>query len=156
MGQFWSQARLGVANAILRIQRVLCRYSHRCRVHETASETIFASGLDTVLSEAGGSLSSGQRQLLCIARAFAHTPDLIVLDEATSYIDSETEVKIQSAIARLMQRRTCIVIAHRLSTARAADQIIVLHQHRILERGSHSELIKAQGFYYRLHQAQAN
>ena len=113
-------------------------------------------GLDTVLSEAGGSLSSGQRQLLCIARAFAHNPDLIVLDEATSYIDSETEVKIQSAIGRLMQRRTCIVIAHRLSTARAADHIIVLHRHRILERGSHSELIKAQGFYYRLHQAQSH
>jgi ATP-binding cassette subfamily B protein len=112
-------------------------------------------GLDTILSEGGGSLSSGQRQLICIARAFAHNPDLIILDEATSYIDSETEVKIQSALSRLMQNRTCIVIAHRLSTAQTADQIMVLHQHRIIESGSHQELMHRKGFYFRLHQAQA-
>ncbi|PLX53441.1 MAG: ABC transporter ATP-binding protein [Desulfobacteraceae bacterium] len=111
-------------------------------------------GAHTVLSEGGTSISSGERQLISIARAFARNPDLIILDEATSYIDSETEVKIQEALTKLMSNRTSIVVAHRLSTAREADKIIVLNRGQIIETGNHSELMKIQGFYYRLNQLQ--
>ncbi len=111
-------------------------------------------GVHTVLSEGGASISSGERQLISIARAFASHPELIILDEATSYIDSETERKIQEALAKLMANRTSIIVAHRLSTAREADQIIVLNRGQIIETGNHAELMKIQGFYYRLNQLQ--
>jgi ATP-binding cassette, subfamily B, multidrug efflux pump len=111
-------------------------------------------GVHTVLSEGGTSISSGERQLISIARAFARNPDLIILDEATSYIDSETEVKIQEALTKLMSNRTSIIVAHRLSTVREADKIIVLNRGQIIETGNHSELMKIQGFYYRLNQLQ--
>jgi len=111
-------------------------------------------GVHTVLSEGGTSISSGERQLISIARAFARNPDLIILDEATSYIDSETEVKIQEALTKLMSNRTSIIVAHRLSTAREAGKIIVLNRGQIIETGNHSELMKIQGFYYRLNQLQ--
>lgn len=111
-------------------------------------------GVHTVLSEGGTSISSGERQLISIARAFARNPDLIILDEATSYIDSETEVKIQEALTKLMSNRTSIIVAHRLSTAREADKIIVMNRGQIIETGNHSELMKIQGFYYRLNQLQ--
>ncbi len=109
-------------------------------------------GVDTALSEGGASISSGERQLLSIARAFARDPDLILLDEATSYIDSETEVHIQEALWNLMRDRTAILVAHRLSTARQADRILVVHRGRIIESGSHRDLMKRRGFYYQLHQ----
>jgi ATP-binding cassette subfamily B protein len=111
-------------------------------------------GLDTVLSERGASISSGERQLLSIARAFARDPDLILLDEATSYIDSDTEQKIQAALYNLMKNRTSIIIAHRLSTARIADNIIVINRGQIIEDGSHDELMQRKGFYFRLNQLQ--
>jgi len=111
-------------------------------------------GVLTVLSEGGTSISSGERQLISIARAFARNPDLIILDEATSYIDSETEVKIQEALTKLMSNRTSIIVAHRLSTVREADKIIVLNRGQIIETGNHSELMTIQGFYYRLTQLQ--
>ena len=111
-------------------------------------------GLDTVLSEGGGSISSGERQLISIARAFARNPDLIILDEATSHIDSDTEHKIQEALDNLMARRTSIVVAHRLSTARDADTILVLNRGRIIEAGNHAELMQRKGFYFRLNQLQ--
>ncbi|MFC1885608.1 ABC transporter ATP-binding protein [Thermodesulfobacteriota bacterium] len=114
------------------------------------------SGPDTVLSEAAASISSGERQLISIARAFAHDPELIIFDEATSYIDSATEQKIQSALFNLMEKRTAILVAHRLSTARRADRIIVLNRGRIIETGPHNQLMKQQGFYYRLSQLQNN
>ncbi len=107
-------------------------------------------GIDTALSEGGESLSSGERQLLSIARAFAANPDLIILDEATSYIDSVSEQKIQQALANLLSDRTAIIIAHRLSTARTADRILTLHHGRIIEDGTHDELMKKGGFYYNL------
>jgi ATP-binding cassette subfamily B multidrug efflux pump len=111
-------------------------------------------GLDTVLSEGGASISSGERQLISIARAFARNPDLIILDEATSHIDSETEHKIQEALDNLMAHRTSIVVAHRLSTARDADTILVLNRGRIIETGNHAELMQLNGFYFRLNQLQ--
>jgi ATP-binding cassette subfamily B protein len=111
-------------------------------------------GLDTILSEGGGSISSGERQLLSIARAFARNPDLIILDEATSYIDSETEHKIQEALSNLMSNRTSIVVAHRLLTARRAERIIVLNRGKIIETGTHPDLMKQKGFYFRLNQLQ--
>jgi ATP-binding cassette subfamily B protein len=111
-------------------------------------------GLDTVLSEGGASISSGERQLISIARAFARNPQLILFDEATSYIDSSTELAIQQAVETLMKNRTSLVVAHRLSTVRNAHRIIVLHRGRVIETGDHVELMKRQGFYYKLHQLQ--
>jgi len=111
-------------------------------------------GLDTVLTVGGTSISSGERQLISIARAFARDPQLILFDEATSYIDSQTEMWIQQALKKLMENRTAIIIAHRLSTVRHADRIIVLNRGRIVESGSHAELMDRQGFYYRLSQFQ--
>jgi ATP-binding cassette subfamily B multidrug efflux pump len=111
-------------------------------------------GLETVLAVGGTTISSGERQLISIARAFARNPQLILFDEATSYIDSQTELWIQQALEKLMQNRTAIIIAHRLSTVRYVDRIIVLNRGRIIEIGSHLELMDRKGFYYRLHQLQ--
>ena len=111
-------------------------------------------GADTVLSEGGASISSGERQLISIARAFARKPELILFDEATSYIDTQTELKIQEALNVLMKGRTSVIVAHRLSTVRHADRIIVLNRGRIVESGSHEALLANRGFYYRLNQLQ--
>jgi ATP-binding cassette subfamily B protein len=111
-------------------------------------------GLETVLTGGGKSISSGERQLISIARAFARNPQLILFDEATSYIDSQTELWIQQALEKLMKNRTAMIIAHRLSTVRHVDRIIVLNRGRIIETGSHAELMDRQGFYYRLSQFQ--
>jgi ATP-binding cassette subfamily B multidrug efflux pump len=109
-------------------------------------------GLDTILSEGGASISSGERQLISIARAFARDPQLILFDEATSYIDSATELSIQQALEKLMKHRTALVVAHRLSTVRNADRIIVLNRGRIIETGTHAGLMDQKGLYFKLHQ----
>lgn len=107
-------------------------------------------GYETVLTERGGNLSHGQRQMLAIARAILANPRVLILDEATSSVDTRTEKHIQEAMHRLMQGRTSFVIAHRLSTIRDADQIIVISAGEVIERGNHDELLAQQGFYYRL------
>lgn len=114
------------------------------------------NGYDTPLSESGGNLSQGQRQLLAIARAILADPSILILDEATSSVDTRTEMKIQQAMVRLMHDRTCFIIAHRLSTIRDADIIMVIDGGRIVEEGSHEELLEQKGFYYNLYNSQFN
>ena len=108
-------------------------------------------GFDTEMAERGATLSTGQKQLICFARALAHDPRILVLDEATSNVDPATEQLIQNAIDVLMKNRTSIVVAHRLSTIQKADQILVIDDGRILERGNHQELLARRGIYYNLY-----
>ena len=111
-------------------------------------------GYDTMLTAAGGNISQGQRQLLAIARAFVADPKILILDEATSNVDTRTERAIQSAMQRIMQGRTSIVIAHRLSTIRDADLIVVMDQGRMVEQGNHEQLLAKKGRYYELYMTQ--
>jgi ATP-binding cassette subfamily B protein len=111
-------------------------------------------GYQTTLSERGGNLSQGQRQLISIARAIVADPAILILDEATSSVDTRTEMQIQEALLNLMKGRTSFVIAHRLSTIRNADQVLVINNGEIIERGTHSELLEKRGFYYNLYMSQ--
>ena len=111
-------------------------------------------GYDTVISEDGGNLSQGQKQLLCIARVMLCLPPMLILDEATSSIDTRTEIMIQEAFARMMEGRTSFIVAHRLSTIREADTILVMKHGRIIEQGSHEELLAQKGFYSELYNSQ--
>jgi ATP-binding cassette subfamily B protein len=111
-------------------------------------------GYHTALSERGGNLSQGQRQLLAIARAILADPGILVLDEATSSVDTRTEARIQQGLLRLMEGRTSFVIAHRLSTIRDADEVLVINDGEIIERGTHEDLVAQQGFYYDLYMSQ--
>ena len=111
-------------------------------------------GYQTVISEDGGNISKGQKQLLTIARAMLYDSSMLILDEATSNVDTSTEREIQRAMRELMKGRTCFVIAHRLSTIRNADNILVVNQGDVVEQGTHDELMRARGFYYRLYRAQ--
>lgn len=111
-------------------------------------------GYDTWITEDGGNLSQGQKQLLCITRLMLVKPPMLILDEATSSIDTRTEIRIQKAFARLMEGRTSFIVAHRLSTIREADVILVMKDGKIIEQGSHEELIRQGGFYQNLYQSQ--
>ena len=111
-------------------------------------------GYDTVISESGGSLSQGQKQLLCIARVMLCLPPMLFLDEATSSIDTRTEARIQRAFDAMMRGRTSFIVAHRLSTIREADLILVMRAGQIVEQGKHEELLKKRGFYASLYQSQ--
>ena len=111
-------------------------------------------GYDTVIAEDGGNLSQGQKQLLCIARVMLCLPPMLILDEATSSIDTRTEIKIQNAFAKMMQGRTSFIVAHRLSTIREADIILVMKDGSIIEQGNHEELLEKNGFYAKLYNSQ--
>ena len=114
------------------------------------------NGYDTVVTEGGGNLSAGQKQLLCIARAMTLNPPMLILDEATSSIDTLTEIRVQKAFKRLMKGRTSFIVAHRLSTIRESDIILVMNDGDIIEQGTHDELLRKQGFYYNLYNSQFN
>ena len=111
-------------------------------------------GYNTVISETGGQLSQGQKQLLCIARVMLCLPPMLILDEATSSIDTRTELKVQDAFATMMKGRTSFIVAHRLSTIRSADVILVMREGHIVEQGTHKELLEKGGFYAKLYQSQ--
>jgi ATP-binding cassette subfamily B protein len=111
-------------------------------------------GYGTILTERGSNLSQGQRQLIAIARAILADPDILILDEATSNVDTRTEKHLQEALLRLMKGRTSFVIAHRLSTIRDADQVLVIKDGLIIERGTHETLLEKKGFYHRLYLSQ--
>ena len=124
------------------------------QVHAHRFVERLANGYTTAVAERGASLSAGQRQLLSFARALAHNPRILVLDEATSSVDTETEILIQDALKRLMRERTALIIAHRLSTIQNCDRIVVIHKGRIEEQGSHQQLLRQRGIYYRLYELQ--
>ena len=111
-------------------------------------------GYDTNIGDRGGRLSGGQRQRVSIARAILKNPPILILDEATSALDTESERLVQDALVRLMKSRTTVAIAHRLSTIKNADEICVMHEGEIVERGTHEELIALGGYYKKLHEMQ--
>ena len=111
-------------------------------------------GYDTILAEGGGNLSQGQKQLLCIARILLCSPSVLILDEATSSIDTMTELRVQKAFETLMKGRTSFIVAHRLSTIQNADRILVMNQGKIVEQGKHQDLLSQKGFYYQLYNSQ--
>ena len=116
--------------------------------------TKLPDGYDTVLEEGGGGLSQGQKQLLCIARVMITEPGILILDEATSSVDTMTEKRIQKAFDELTEGKTSFIVAHRLSTVLGADEILVMKDGDIIERGTHKELIGRKGFYEHLYQSQ--
>ena len=111
-------------------------------------------GYDTMITENGGNLSQGQKQLLCIARVMLALPPMLILDEATSSIDTRTEIRIQKAFNTLMEGRTSFIVAHRLSTIRNADVILVMRDGNIVEQGTHKELLARNGFYAEIYNSQ--
>ena len=114
----------------------------------------FPGGINHKVNERGTTFSVGQRQLISFARALAYNPRILVLDEATSSVDTETEILMQNAIKKLIEGRTSIIIAHRLSTIQSCDKIIVMHKGEIKEMGNHQELLNKKGLYYKLYQLQ--
>ena len=112
------------------------------------------NGYDTIIGEDGGSLSQGQKQLLCIARVMLDDPPMLILDEATSSVDSMTEIRITKAFERLMAGHTSFIVAHRLSTIINSDLILVMNAGKVVEQGTHGELLEKKGFYYDLYQSQ--
>jgi ATP-binding cassette subfamily B protein len=111
-------------------------------------------GFEHAIRERGSGLSTGQKQLIGFARALAHNPRFLILDEATSSVDTETEFRVREALSRMVEGRTSIVIAHRLSTIQRADRILVMHKGRLREAGTHQQLLALRGIYWKLYQLQ--
>ena len=126
----------------------------KARVHKFIMN--LPDGYDTLIDENGGNLSQGQKQLICIARIMLTKPPMLILDEATSSIDTRTELQIQEAFDTMMEGRTTFIVAHRLSTIKNADIILVMDKGRILEQGTHQELLRKKGYYYNLYNSQFN
>src|SRR5207244_3927307 len=148
-GTIESNVRLGTAG--------IDRYAVERAVDEIGLGAFVRSlpeGVATPVNERGSTLSVGQRQLISFARALDHNPRFLILDEATSSVDTKTELLIREALDRLLAGRTALVIAHRLSTIQHADRILVFHKGRLREQGSHQELLAQRGIYYRLYQLQ--
>ncbi len=122
------------------------------RIHEYIMR--LPDGYDTVISEDGGNISKGQKQLLTIARAMLYNTQMLILDEATSNVDTNTEQKVQKAMQELMRGKTSFVIAHRLSTIQNADKILVMEHGDVMEQGTHAELMGKKGVYYKLYASQ--
>ena len=148
-GTIFENIKMGAPNATREDVIAAAKFSH---AHSFIKR--LPNGYDTVIGEDGGSLSQGQKQLLCIARVMLKHAPMLILDEATSSIDTRTELKIQDAFARLMQGRTSFIVAHRLSTIKNADNILVMRDGNIIEQGTHAELIAKNGFYAQLYNSQ--
>ena len=112
------------------------------------------NGFEEEVRERGSTLSTGQKQLISFARALAHQPKILILDEATSSVDTETEFRVRDALSRMVEGRTSLIIAHRLSTVQRADKIIVMHKGQLREMGTHQELLAQRGIYFKLYQLQ--
>ena len=130
----------------------IIRAAKACHAHSFIRR--MPEGYDTVIGEDGGNLSQGQKQLLCIARVMLEIPPMLILDEATSSIDTRTEIRVQNAFAKLMEGRTSFVVAHRLSTIKESDVILVMKDGDIIEQGTHEGLLKKNGFYAKLYNSQ--
>lgn len=130
----------------------MIRVAKTCHIHSFVMK--LPKGYDTLVSDNGEDFSQGQKQLLCIARVMMCHPSMLILDEATSSIDTRTELKIQDAFGRMMEGHTSFIVAHRLSTIRTADVILVMKDGHIIEQGNHRQLMEAKGFYYDLYQSQ--
>ena len=147
---FFNNIAFGVENATM--EQVIAA-AKIANAHDFIMEK--PEGYNTNIGDRGSKLSGGQRQRISIARAILKNPPILILDEATSALDTESERLVQEALERLMKTRTTIAIAHRLSTIKNADEIYVLYNGQIVERGTHDELIKKQGYYKRLHDMQS-
>ena len=148
-GTIFENVAYGHPHATLEDVIRVCKAAH---IHSYISR--LPQGYDTVLTDNGSSISKGQKQLLTIARAMLLDAHMLILDEATSNVDTRTEEQIQQAMWKLMEGKTCFVIAHRLSTIRSADHILVMRDGQVVEQGNHAELMAADGFYRQLYQAQ--
>jgi subfamily B ATP-binding cassette protein MsbA len=147
---FYNNISFGVDNAT---QEQVEEAARIANAHEFIMQS--EHGYDTSIGDRGGRLSGGQRQRVSIARAILKNPPILILDEATSALDTESERLVQDALERLMKTRTTVAVAHRLSTIKNADEICVLHEGHIVERGTHDELLQLDGFYKKLHDMQA-